>query len=174
MSSAVRALLKIIGDAETVRTLATQTLITKDELIAINNYSKSISFDVRRTIDNAPTQGRVSFICLVSSETGTGAVKLPAGTLYVFKADPTIAANASALAAAGADHLNVIGTVPVVAADWESDASGAVANLLVDIPFPTLANVFIAFKMDGSSEFNSLAADDEILQIFISCKAAVV
>lgn len=172
MSSAVRALLKIIGDAETVRILAVQTLITKDELVAVNNYTKSISFDVRQVLDNASLQGRIAFIQLFSSETGSGAVKLPVGTLYVFKADPAIGVNATVLAAAGADHLNVVGTVPVVAGDWEDDDNGAVANIIVDIPFPTLADVFVAFKMDASSEFNSVAGDDEILQISISCKAS--
>jgi len=171
-SSAVRSILQIIADAETVRLLAIQTLITIDELVAVNNYTKSISFDVRKVLDSSSLQGRIAFVQLFSSEIGTGAVKLPAGTLYVFKADPSIGVNATALGAAGADHLNVVGTVPVVAGDWEDDANGAVANIIVDIPFPTLANVFVAFKMDASSEFNSLAGDDEILQISIGCKAS--
>lgn len=171
MSAASRDLLRITAGVETVKVLPTQTIITKDELIAVNNYSKSVSFDVSRAPGSVAQQGSVSGVVLISSEIGTGAVKLPSGTLYFFKADPTVAANASALAAAGADHLLVIGVVPVVASDWEGDLSGAVASLLVDVPFPKVGSVFVAFKMDAVSEFNSAGDDEEILDIFISCKA---
>ena len=167
-------LLDIIAGAEAIRLSPVLALISKDELVANSKYSKSISFDISSETVGDPLTGLISFVQMFSyvEAGGTGAVKKPVGTLYALKSDPAVAVNASALAANGADHLNIIGNIPIAATDWESDANGAVLNVLTDIPFRDLTNVFFVFQLDTGSAYNSSAGDDERLDICFGSKAS--
>ena len=118
MSSAKELeLLRITAGANSVRTVALAELIGIDENVAASNYSKSISINIVNNIGGETITGNIKSIELVSSESGTGAVLTPAGVLYFFKADPTIAANDAALTGI-ADHRNIIGQIDFVASDW--------------------------------------------------------
>lgn len=171
VSSVDRKLLSIIAGGQAVRRITLAELISKDELVANNNYSKSVSLNTSTPLTNVPCTGFIDVIQLYSAETGSGVVKTPAGTLYFFDADPVVAANAAALKAGGVDHDKLIGLVPVLTDDWESDPNGAMATIVVNIPFDTLSTIFVAFRMDSASEYNSVAGDDETLKIRFLVKA---
>lgn len=153
--------LSSVHDTKDINSEALTELIGINENIAAGNYSKSATFalgDLR--------SGEIFAVQLVSYETGAGAVLTPAGVLYFFKADPTISANDAALAAAAADHKNIIGEIPFTASDWESDANGAVAIALVTVPFKDISSIFAAFRLDGAATpYNALAGDDELLEL---------
>lgn len=91
-----------------------------------------------------------------------------AGTLVVFDADPNV--NLAAANLATASWLLAIGKVDIAAGDWyeeDSGGTGAVATFAEPIAFHALSSLWVAYYHEGATQWNSLAADNETLDIQI-------
>lgn len=100
-----------------------------------------------------------------ATESGSGAVIPVAGTLYVFNADPTIAQDDTAMAAASAPMLLWYDTI--AATGWATDTNGAFLYVAKDVVLPTPkdgTNYYAAFFQTSAAALNDSAADDELLQ----------
>lgn len=170
MSSAKELqLLAAIASEQKTKNVFNIVLIGPNQRIEADEYTASAALSLNDS-DGVAVKGKVTTITLVSHVEvgGTGLVNEPVGHLHFFKADPSVAARAAALSANGADHLEIIGSVFLKSADWISDASGAVASILIDIPFEDLTEIFCVFHNDlGSAGFNTVAAEDETLKFSI-------
>ena len=139
----------------------TQIIGINDAAMTINEYSSTANLVLGGTFS-----GEILGFILSSLESGTGAVQEGTGTVYFFDADPNTTSGDPDLAAAGAEHNTVIGIVKISAADWDSDANGAVVHKTVAIPFHALATIFCVYRTtDAAALWNSAAADDERLNI---------
>ena len=139
-------------------------------LVAKDDAEMSISGDYSNTADIAlggTFSGKITAFQLTSAEVGTGAVQNGTGKVFFFDADPNIVSSDVAMAAAGAEHKTVLGIVDIAAADWNSDANGAVCfKGNIDIAFHSLATIYAVYRnTDGTAVWNSDAADDETLDI---------
>ena len=160
-------LLDAIAAPELPKTLFNIEVIGKDQLIVAGEFTASLAIPV--SADGAKVSGRLLGIHLMSLTEGTGLVNVPVGEITFFRADPTVVAGATALAANGADHRVSIGSIVVKSSDWVRDASGATATILMDLPFTDLENVFMAFFFDlASGDFNTVAAEDEVLEMNVT------
>lgn len=145
-------------DQEGNQELGLTELIGIDEAVASTNYGGSVGVALV-----ASTSGTIKSVQFVSKETGTGAVQTPAGTLYIYDADPEISANDAAMSAAAADHAKLIGRVQVLTGDWQADTSGAEAYIITSIPFHSVATLYFSWRMASGSAVNDAAGDDESL-----------
>ena len=134
-------------------------LIGKNEQIDQNDYTGSLALTVG--IDSLPVSGEFLSLMLMTLETGSGAVQTPAGSLFLFDADPNPTAGDTSLTAA--EWKTLLGRVDVSASDWISDANGAVAYLDIAVPFHDLATVYAVFKLTSATSLNDAAGDDEEL-----------
>ena len=91
-----------------------------------------------------------------------------AGTLIIFDADPSVTLADANLATAS--WLLSIGKVDVAAGDWfeeNAGGTGGMAHFAVPIAFHELSSLWVAFYHEGATQWNSLAADNETLDIQI-------
>ena len=91
-----------------------------------------------------------------------------AGTLVVFDADPSVTLADANLATAS--WLLAIGKNDVAAGDWfeeNSGGTGAVAHFATPIAFHGVSSLWVAYYHEGATQWNSLAADNETLDIQI-------
>lgn len=138
-------------------------LIDKDDRVDAQDYSASKAL----VISSYKKKGEIEQIVLTTLELGSGAVRTPAGWLYIFDADPAIAAGDTALVAAGVEHLTIITKVRINSTDWDSDGSGGTATVLTATPFHKLSNLYVSFRPDaGATSINDVAGDDE--EMFIN------
>jgi len=89
-----------------------------------------------------------------------------AGTLLIFDADPSVTLADANLATAS--WLLAIGKIDVAAGNWfeeNSGGTGAVATFAEPIAFHSLSSLWVAYYHEGSTQWNSLAADNETLDI---------
>ena len=110
--------------------------------------------------------GEVLNITLILSGTLT-----EAGTLLIFDADPSVTLADANLATAS--WLLAIGKVDVAAGDWfEENAAGtgATATFAVPIAFHSMSSLWVAFYHEGATQWNSLAADNESLDVQIEIR----
>ena len=158
--------LNTIAYRDFIRTAPLAELIGIDDLVAPTNYTKSASYIIRPNSPEVLYSGKITSVKLVSYETGSGAVQKPAGVLLFFEADPQVAVNATALAVNGADHKKIIGEIPIIAADWDADANGAIATALVAVFFKNINSIFAAFRLDATAPtHNDVGADNELLEL---------
>ena len=139
-------------------------LVGINEALSASKYSASVGV----TIDTstAGISGEIVSVALIATELGSGAILQTAGRLYVFDTDPATAADAAALAANGADHKNIVGSVKIASTDWGADANGGVAYASVAIPFHQLSTLYFVFQPDsGATTINSAVGDDEELYL---------
>lgn len=147
--------------AAVIETGITQIIGINDAAMTQDEYSSTADLGLGGTYS-----GEILGFILSSLESGTGAVQEGMGTIYFFDADPNTTSGDVSLAAAGAEHNTVIGIVKIAAADWDSDASGAVCHKTVAIPFHALATIYCVYRTtDSAALWNSAAADDERLNI---------
>ncbi len=139
------------------------------ELIGINDnigqdkFSKSIELDISPQGGEARS-GEIDQLGIYMTLDGTGAMFSPAGSFIFLDADPEHAVAAVALDAA--EWLTVLGVVTVVTADYISDANGAHAfKTDISIRFHPLTSIYLTFLYTDATAINSLAADDEQMEI---------
>lgn len=139
-------------------------LVGINETLSASKYSASVGVTIDTS--DAGISGEIVSVLLVATELGSGAIFSTAGRLYVFDADPATTADAAALAASGADHKKLIGTVKIASTDWGSDANGGAAFASVAIPFHQVNTLYFVFQPDsGATQINSAAGDDEELYL---------
>ncbi len=150
------------GDAQILETGLTQIIgINDTEVTASGDYSATADLALAATYS-----GEIMSFILVSLESGSGAVQSGTGTVFFFDADPNTTSGDTALVAAGAEHNTVLGITKIEAAEWDSDASGAVVHKTVAIPFHSIGTIYCVYRnTDASAVWNSDAADDERLNI---------
>jgi len=137
-------------------------LIGADEQVDQNDYGGSVAVTLG---DGArPCSGELLSFMLFATETGTGAVQTPVGTLLVLDADPASAAGDTAITAA--ERVTVIAHIEVATTDWQSDANGASAFVYNQpAPFHNLQTLYFLWLHEDATSFNDGAGDDEILQV---------
>lgn len=144
-----------------IREIGITELVGKDEQVDQNDYGGSVA--VTLGDGNLPVSGELLAFSFHSTEEGTGAVQEPAGTLLLLDQDPAVAAGDTALAAA--EHKTILGRVDVAAADWISDANGAIAYIYANpIPFHSLYTIYAVWLHTDATSFNDGAGDDEVLE----------
>ena len=139
-------------------------LIGINEAVGVNQFSATADLDLTRTVGalSPAVPGEIQSLLLVSSETGTGAVQEPTGWVFFFDADPNTTTGDAAITAA--ERATIIGQVEILAADWDSDATGASAYKAIAIPFHAVDTLFVVFRNEGAA-INDAAGDDELIQI---------
>ncbi len=153
--------LPIAPFAAIIETGIQQIIGINDAAMTQNEYSSTADLSLGGTFS-----GEILGFILSSLESGSGAVQEGTGTVYFFDADPNTTSGDTDLAAAGAEHNTVIGIVKIAAADWDSDANGAVVHKTVALPFHALATIFCVYRTtDPVALWNSAAGDDERLNI---------
>ncbi len=152
--------------AAIIETGIQQIIGINDAEVAQDEYSSTADLSLGGTFS-----GEILGFILSSLESGsaspdTSGVQEGAGTVYFFDADPNTTSGDTTLAAAGAEHNTIIGIVKIAAADWDSDANGAVVHKTVAIPFHGIATIFCVYRnTDSVALWNTVAGDDERLNI---------
>jgi len=132
-------------------------LIGDAEQVDQNDYSGSVAVSL-----GVHVSGEILQVTLYATETGTGAVLTPAGTLFLFDADPSISSGDTAMTLAA--RQTVIAQIPVSSGDWKSDANGASAAILDSpVAFHQVTALYFAWLHEEATSFNSAAGDDESL-----------
>ena len=158
--------LPIAPFAAIIETGLTQIIGINDAAMTQNEYSSTATLSLGGTYSGEILGFTLSSLTSDASSPITGAVQEGTGTVYFFDATPATTSGDTALAAAGAEHNTVIGIIKIAAADWDSDASGAVVHKTVAIPFHALANIYCVYRTtDSVATWNSAAGDDERLNI---------
>jgi hypothetical protein len=136
-------------------------LVGANERVDQNDYGASVAITLGDGV--LPVSGELLSFMFYSTETGTGAVQTPAGTLLLLDVDPAVAAGDTALTAA--EHITILGRVDVTAGDWLSDANGGHA-CIVDQPiaFHSLTTLYAVWFHTDATSMNDGAGDDEALQ----------
>ncbi len=138
-------------------------LIGINEVVAQNQFSKSITVSVAHGTGEAQS-GEIDQIGIYMSEDGTGAIQAVDGNLLFLDADPAVSAGDAALAAA--EWLTIFGQVAFVAADFVTDANGGFAfKTDISVRFHSLTNIYLAFLLTSATSINSLAGDDEQMEV---------
>jgi len=132
-------------------------LIGADEQVDQNDYSGSVAVSLGLHVS-----GEILQVTLYATETGTGAVLYPAGTLFLFDADPSISSGDTAMTLAA--RQTVIAQIPVTTGDWKTDANGASAAILDSpVAFHQVTSLYFAWLHEDATSFNDGAGDDESL-----------
>lgn len=139
-------------------------LIGADEQIDQNDFGGSVEVDLAGLAIVGGCSGEILSVMLFATEAGTGAILEPAGTLFIFDADPSISAGATSMSAAA--RVTVLGQVVVGANDWKADANGASVFVYNQpVPFHELDSLFLAWFHEDATSFNDGAGDDEKLEV---------
>ncbi len=137
-------------------------LIGADEQVDQNDYGVSAAVTLGDGV--RPCSGELLSFIFFSTETGTGAIQTPAGTLLILDADPATTAGDTSITAA--ERVTVVGHIPVTAADWQSDANGASAFIYnKPVPFHNLQTLYFLWFHEDATSYNDGAGDDEVLQV---------
>lgn len=133
------------------------TLVGADDDVSNSEYGASVQLP----LVSVERGGEIISVNLYS--TG-GDVQEVGGVLFLFSADPESSAGDAAISAA--ERVTILGSVEVAATDWNSDANGASWFSATAVPVPAAKNnLYAVFQMDASSQMNSDAGDDEVLQM---------
>ena len=144
-----------------IREVGLTEIIDKDDQVDQNDFSASVALAVN--IDDLPFSGELLSLVLVTSETGSGAVLTPAGTLILLDADPNVSAGDTALTLA--EWQTAIGWVEIAAADWISDANGGLVFKQIAVPFHQLGTIYAVWFHEDATSFNDAAGDDEEMHL---------
>ena len=137
-------------------------LIGINEAVGVNQFSATADLDVTRTVGSltAAVPGEIQSFLLVSS--AAGAPLEPTGWVFFFHTDPNTTTADAALELV--DRQALLGQVEILAADWDSDATGASVSKFVAIPFHSVDTIFVVFRNEGAA-INDAGGDDELLSI---------
>lgn len=137
-------------------------LIGANEQVDQNDYGGSVAVTLGDGV--RPCSGELLSFIFFATETGSGAVQTPAGTLLILDADPATTAGDTAITAA--ERVTILGHIAVAAADWQSDANGASAFIYnKPVPFHNLQTLYFLWFHSDATSFNDGAGDDEVLQV---------
>jgi hypothetical protein len=143
------------------------SLIGINNQVDQNDYGASVAIALATAAGAhpyAPISGELLHFTLISTETGSGSVQTPAGTLFLFSASPAITAGDTAMTAAA--RATVIAQVEVETTDWKSDANGASATIFTKpVAFHSLTTLYAAWLHEDATSYNDGAGDDELLQL---------
>lgn len=133
-------------------------LIGANESVAQNRYAASVGVSLGGTYS-----GEALSILLIAQESGSGSIQAATGHLVIFDADPSIAANAAAIATG--KWPTVLAVVDVASGDWHTDANGGAAYIMVqDVPFHAVATLYFTFFLE-SAAINDADEDNETLSV---------
>lgn len=133
-------------------------LVNGNEQIDTNEYGNEVSWGLGTT-----QSGEILSIAVLSQESGTGSVQVPASEVYVFSVDPATTAGDTTIAVGL--WGGCIGVVSIAATDWVGDTNGKVVYKAIAIPFQGVSTLYFVFKNLGAG-INDAAGDDES----ISCQ----
>jgi hypothetical protein len=144
-----------------IREVGLTELVGKDEEVNTDDYGASVAITLGD--GNLPASGEFLAFAFYATEEGSGAVQDSAGTLLLLDADPAVSAGDTALTAA--EWKTILGRVDVAAADWISDANGAMAYICnTPIPFHSLNTIYAVWLHTDATDLNDAAGDDEVLE----------
>ena len=138
---------------EPIHTTGLVTLVGKDDQIGQNEYGAAVKLDI------ATAAG------LPSRAAATGTVQKPAGTIFLFTAEPDVAP-ADASLADGASWAGAWAAVTLATTDWIGDDVGAMAEILTEpIPFHAVPALWAAYLHQDATAFNAEDNDDETVHM---------
>ena len=156
-----------LGSGEYAKKVAPMTPISEigiSQVVGLDDQVDQYDFSASGPLAFGGTySGEFLSLILRSSESGSGAIQTPSGTLIFLDADPAVAVGDTALNAA--EWGTVIGMVDIAAADWISDANGGLVFKSIAIPFHALAGVWVVWYHTDATSLNSAAGDDEKLHL---------
>jgi hypothetical protein len=133
-------------------------LVGVDEEVNTNDYGGSVGVALGGTYS-----GEILSFCFYATQDGAGAIQDSAGQLIILDADPAVASGDVAMTAA--EHVTVLGRVPVAAADWHVDANGGHAYIHgVPVRFHGLSTLYFVWFHEDAVDLNDGAGDDEQLE----------
>ncbi len=138
-------------------------LVGINETVAVNQLSASVAVALPGT-----QSGEFLGFTLVFTEDGTGGIFEPNGVLYILDADPATSAGDTDFTAG--EYPTIICAISVATSDWlnpSGSAIGSAAYRSFACPFHALANVYLVWLHELATSINSLAADDEQLEVNI-------
>ena len=133
-------------------------LIGINEQVTASQYGATVSITLE-----AP--GEIIKVCLVATEDdagGGGVVFTPAGDLILFDADPAISADDATIT--NAERLTIVAIMTFAAAQYQSDANGAMNCQPTTEIFHTSLMFATWHSATGETQWNSAGADDEQLE----------
>lgn len=131
-------------------------LIGVDEQVSQNQYSGSVEVTLSEQLS-----GEILGATLYSNG---GSIIVESGELFFFDLDPSIAVGAAAIGVA--EWPTSLGSIPVLSSDWTSDSNGAHANIKKEpITIHPVSSLFLVYKHTGSTQWNSLVGDNELLRV---------
>lgn len=137
-------------------------LVGANEQVDQNDYGASVAVTLGDGV--RPCSGELLSFAFFSTETGSGAVQTPAGTLLILDADPATAAGDTTISAV--ERITIFAQVSVAAADWQSDANGGSAFIYNQpVPFHNLQTLYFLWFHEDATSLNDDAGDDETLQV---------
>jgi hypothetical protein len=146
---------------DAIREAGLTELVGINEEVNTDDYGASVAVDV--SPGNQPASGEILSFAFYATEDGSGAVQDSDGKLFIFDADPAIAAGDTAITAA--EWVTLIGIVDVGASDWITDANGGCAFIYNQpIPFHAVSTLYFAWFHEDSTDLNDAEGDDEQLE----------
>jgi hypothetical protein len=139
------------------------------QLIGINDVVDQDDFsgDITKALPFTAVLGggELKNVCLRTAESGTGIILTPDGQILIFSGAVTVVAGDTTLTAAEWGVVEEI--IPVLSAEWVGDTlNGAVVCKDVDVNFAgSSTGISVAFLSQDVTSFNSLAGDDETLDV---------
>ena len=131
-------------------------LIGVDDQVSQDQYSGSVEVVLPEELS-----GEILGVTFYS--TG-GLIIVESGELFFFDVDPSIAVGAAGIGAA--QWPTSIGNIPVAPSDWTADGDGAHANIKKEpVTIHSVSSLFLSYKHTGTTQWNSLSGDDELLQV---------
>jgi len=153
---------------EPIHTTGLVSLVGKDAQVGQNEYGAAVKLDIAAAAGlpaGSPLSGEVLRLVLVSRAASTGTVQKPAGTLFLFTAQPDVEAADSSLAD-GASWAGAWAAVTLATTDWKGDDVGAMAEILTEpIPFHAIPALWAAYLHQDATPFNLEENDDETLDL---------
>ncbi|MDX9831450.1 MAG: hypothetical protein RBU35_14365 [Anaerolineae bacterium] len=153
---------------EPIHTTGLVTLVSKDDQVDQTTYGRKAKLDLATAAGlpaGTPLSGELLRLLLLSREGGTGTVQKPAGTLFLFTAEPDVSPGDQALDD-GDSWAGAWAAVSVATTDWQGDDSGALAIILADpIPFHAISALWAAWLHGDATTLNIEEGDEETIHI---------
>ena len=153
---------------EPIHTTGLVTLVDKDDQVQQTEYGGAVELSLAAAAGlpaGAPLSGELLRLVLVSRAGSAGTVQKPAGTIYLFTAEPDVSPADSALAS-GDSWAGAWAAVTVATTDWKGDDAGAMATILTDpIPFHAVSSLWVVWLHGDATSFNAEADHDETMHM---------
>lgn len=136
------------------------------ELVGINEQVDASEYSASVAIALAGS-GSIQKVCIITSESGSGAILTPAINLFFLDADPISTAGDAGIPLAERDV--VFAQIALASADYQADATGAINCQAVDEEYHDVGGTaYVLFFLNAAeTSINNLAGDDELIRLHL-------